>query len=106
MTDEQPLLVGEPVPSDDRGFLLYGGRSIPTAYGHDIRVQESSSAEAPHVWLFIDGSRIARDPHLNLAQAIAVHAALGQFIDSVPKRWENGAELLADARRRALGESS
>lgn len=106
MSDEKKPLVGEPVASNDRGFLLFGGRSIATSYGHEVRVQESSSAEAPHVWLFIDGSRIARDPHLNLAQAIAVHAALSQFIDSVADRWEDGAELLADARRRALGETS
>lgn len=105
MTDHSPL-IGEPVPSNDRGFLLYGGREIPTDYGHAVRVQESSSAEGPHVWLFIgDSPQVEKHhPHLSLEQAIAVHAALGQFIESVPERWGDGAEMLAEARRRALGE--
>jgi len=107
VTADQTPLLGEPTPSNDRGFLLYGGQPIYTSYGHEVRVQESSSAEDPHVWLFIGESALTRkqDPHLSLEQAIAVHAALGQFIDGVPERWEDGAQLLADARRRALGEA-
>lgn len=98
--------IGEPTTKGDRGFLTYGGREIPTDYGHKIRVQESSSAEGPKVWLLISDSPITsgHDPHLTLEQAIAVHAALGQFIEGVPERWEGGAEKLAEARRRVLGE--
>lgn len=107
LTEEVPTISG-PTTQGDRGFLTYGGREIPTSYGHTIRVQESSSAEGPKVWLFISDSPVARghDPHLTLEQAIALHAALGQFIDGVPERWEGGAETLAEARRRVLGESS
>lgn len=106
MTDQTPI-IGEPVPSNDRGFLLYGGREIPTDYGHTVRVQESSAAEGPHVWLFISDSPQTKknNPHLNLEQAVAVHAALGQFIDGVAERWGDGPELLAEAKQRALGAS-
>lgn len=102
---EQTVTVGEPIPANDRGFLTYGGREIPTDYGHTIRVQESSSAEEPKVWLFISDSPHVdgHNPHLTLEQAIAVHAALGQFIEGVAERWEGGAERLAEAKRRVLG---
>jgi len=102
---EATVTVGDPVPANDRGFLTYGGREIPTDYGHTVRVQESSSAEGPKVWLFISDSPTTEghNPHLNLEQAIALHAALGQFIEGVPERWGDGAQLLAEAKRRVLG---
>ncbi|WP_328436933.1 helix-turn-helix domain-containing protein [Streptomyces sp. NBC_00444] len=105
VTQETPT-ISEATPSNDRGFLLYGGREIPTSYGHTIRVQESSAASGPHAWMFISDSPVTEghNPHLSLDEAIAVHAALGQFIDGVAERWEDGAEMVADARRRVLGE--
>jgi hypothetical protein len=104
MAEETPT-ISEPVPANDRGFLTYGGREIPTDYGHTIRVQESSSAEGPKVWLFISDSPVVEghNPHLTLEQAIAVHAALGQFVEGVAARWEGGAEMVIEARRRVLG---
>lgn len=104
MTEETPS-ISDPAPANDRGFLTYGGREIPTDYGHTVRVQESSAADGPHVWLFISDSLQVdkHNPHLSLEQAIAVHAALGQFIEGVPERWGGGAELLAEAKRRVLG---
>jgi hypothetical protein len=103
---ERTPTISEPVPASDRGFNLYGGREIPTSYGHTIRVQESSAASGPHVWLFISDSPQAEghSPHLSLEQSIAVHAALGQFIDGVAEGWEGGAEMVAEAKRRVLGE--
>lgn len=103
---EQALAVSNPVPANDRGFLVYGGHEISTDYGHTVRVQESSAADGPHVWLFIsDSPRVDNhNPHLNLEQAVALHAALGQFIEGVPERWEGGAETLAEAKRRVLGD--
>lgn len=91
----------EPTPSNDRGFLAYAGGPIPTTYGHTIRVQESSAASGPHVWLFISDSPLVEghNPHLDLGQALALRAALDQFIESVPERWEDGAEMLADAKQ-------
>jgi len=97
-------IVGTPKPSSDRGFLAYAGGPIPTEYGHTIRVQESSAASGPHVWLFIGYSpRVDTcDPHLNLDQALALRAALDQFIEGVPDRWEDGQSMLDDAKRRVL----
>lgn len=103
MTDNEPL-VGEPTFTGDRGFFLYGGRPIPTTRGQDIRVVESSAASGPHVWLFNEPEGSAA-PHLSLAQAMALRAALDQFIESVPERWENGQEKLDEARRIAFGEA-
>ena len=97
--------VTEPTPSNDRGFLTYAGGPIETSYGHTIRVQESSVASGPHVWMFISDSPHAsgHDPHLNLAQAIKLRAALDQFIEGVPERWSRGELLLARAKKDALG---
>lgn len=103
---EPPRLVKEAVADGERGFMLYGGQPIRTDYGHLVSVRESSSAGGPHVWLFTDSSNAqvqGNDPHLSLAQAIALRAALDQFIESVPQRWSNGAEMLAAAEEMAFG---
>lgn len=96
-------MIPEPTPNQ-RGFLTYGGPYIDTAYGHEIRVQESSAADAPHVWLFISESDQMEgyNPHLTLAQALHLREALNQFIDNVPRRWENGTELLHEAIQEIL----
>ncbi|MFD0856651.1 hypothetical protein ACFQ07_30750 [Actinomadura adrarensis] len=106
VAEDRPAL-GAPVPANDRGFLTYNGGPIPTAYGHDITVQESSAASGPHVWLFIreTPNTDCPDPHLNLEQAVQLRAALDQFIESVPARWDGGAELVAEAKQKVLGES-
>lgn len=98
------MSVSEPTPSNDRGFLTYAGGPIETSYGHTIRVQESSSASGPHVWLFIgDSPQVpGHDPHLNLEQAIALRAALDQFIQAVPERWNGGQAMLDEATARVL----
>ncbi|HEX5565410.1 MAG TPA: hypothetical protein VFY14_00445 [Streptomyces sp.] len=100
---DQPT-VGEPTPFNDRGFLAYAGGPIHTNYGHEIRVQESSAADGPHVWLFIsDSPTVANhNPHLNLDQAIALRAALDQFIEGVPNRWDGGQKMLNEAKARVL----
>lgn len=99
-------IVGEPTPSNDRGFLTYAGGPIRTSYGHEVRVQESSSAEGPHVWLFIGDSPTtsSHHPHLDLEQAVALRAALDQFIEGVPERWSDGQSLLDGAKRNVLGD--
>lgn len=84
------------IPASDRGFLLYGGSSVQTSRGHVVRVQESSSAEGPHVWLFTDPDG---DPHLSLADAIEIRDRLTQFIDSVEERWGEGRRYMEEARR-------
>jgi hypothetical protein len=94
--------VNEPSPNG-RGFLLYGGSAVRTSYGHPVRVQESSSAEGPHVWLFTDESDLpgisTTDPHLSLADAIEIRDRLTQFINGVPERWTDGKRLLREARK-------
>lgn len=100
-------MIADPRPANDRGFLTYAGGPIRTDYGHEITVQESSAADGPHVWLFIsDSPQVSgHDPHLTLEQAIAVRAALDQFIEGTAKRWEGGADKLAEAKRNVLGEA-
>jgi hypothetical protein len=89
-----------PVVRNDRGFLAYAGGSIPTDYGHEISVYESSAASGPHVWLSVGDSPHVdgHTAHLSLRQAILLRAALDQFIQGVPERWECGAEILAHAQ--------
>jgi len=98
------------VPSSARGFMLYGGSAVVTSYGRpvEIRVQESSAASGPHVWLFLGeaGDKTPVDPHLSLADAIELRDRLTQFIDDVPQAWTRGSSLLKEAhkevaRRRA-----
>ena len=82
-----------------------GAEGIATSYGHTIRVKESSNASGPHVWMFISDSPVVsgHDPQLSLDEAIALRAALDQFIEGVPGRWTGGAEMLAEAKQRVLG---
>jgi len=72
----------------ERGFHEYA--EFADAYGCRVRVRESSSAQAAHVWIFCDkdekdcvfhlGEWQAYSPHLNLAQAIKMRDALDRFI--------------------------
>lgn len=95
------MSVNPPVPASDRGFLLYGGTPVNTAYGHPVRVQESSSASGPHCWLFIDEApgNASRSAHMSVADAIEIRDRLTQFINEVPERWTNGARFLKEARK-------
>lgn len=103
------MSLNPPAEHNDRGFLVYGGTAVPTRYGHTIRVQESSAASGPHVWLFIEGAAEAA-PHLSLADAIEIRDRLTQFIDGTPERWTNGKRFVREAhkevtrRRAADGE--
>jgi len=101
------LSAPDPVETQ-RGFLIYGGDAVETSYGHSVRVQESSSAEGPHVWLFVGESPTvkAMDPHLSLAEAIEIRDRLDQFISMTAARW--GRKYVTAARRevarRRLGK--
>lgn len=61
----------------ERGFVIYD--EFTDTYGNGVRVQESSSAEEPRVWLFTDGAGTGT-PHLNIEQATRVRDALDAFI--------------------------
>lgn len=77
----------------ERGFHEYA--EFADAYGCCVRVRESSSAEAAHVWIFCDkggkdcvfhlGEWSAYSPHLNLAQATKLRDALSRFIADATK---------------------
>jgi len=97
-------VLAEPFERSDRGFLGYGG-PIPTDYGHDVQVYESSAAKGPCVWLAVGDSALTpgHNAHLTLAQALKVRAALDQFMEGVADRWEGGADLVAEARREVFG---
>lgn len=97
-------MINAPTPANDRGFLTYTGGPIETSYGHTVRVQESSAASGPHVWLFIGDSASVKghDPHLSLDQAVMLRAALDQFIEGVAEQWEDGEEMVSEAKRNVL----
>jgi hypothetical protein len=79
-----------------RGFAIYG--AYKDSRNNVVRIQESSSAAGPHVWIFTN-DRDGRDaiihlgqphsvsPHLTPAQARRVAQALERFADEhSPKR--------------------
>lgn len=69
-----------PARYTSRGFAAYA--AIDTDYGHRIRVQESSSAEEPKCWLFIEPSEVVDgyNVHVTGAQAVQLIAALSEFV--------------------------
>jgi hypothetical protein len=77
--------------TDERGFEQYGD-PIEADYGHKLWVKESSAADTPHVWLFIDPESAppGTSPHLSLADAIRLRDALDCYIERVPARWTTG----------------
>jgi hypothetical protein len=84
-----------PLPGDDdleftpRGFAVY--LELEDTYGNKIRIQESSSAEGPHIWLFCESmsdQQKGASPHLNLMQAEAVRDALDRAIARGRELWE------------------
>ncbi len=74
------------VSSTQRGFQRYDEPWLD-AYGQTISVYESSAADAPHVWVSIEGSRNMRNEgvriaaHLNVEQAEKLRRELSAFID-------------------------
>lgn len=78
-----------------RGFYDYGS-PVETSYGDVVSLRESSSAEGPHCWLYIqdrpEGRAIEGQSaaHMSLTEAIAIRDRLNAFIDQVSQRW--GAE--------------
>lgn len=70
-----------------RGFKHWD--AIPSTYGHVLKVYESSAAEAPHLWLAINGDdSVVTDQsgeisaHLTIEQAEALIATLRAAIDN------------------------
>lgn len=79
----------------ERGFIGYD--KIMTDYGHELRVQESSAANGPHLWLFIGPSdqMESRDAvHLNAHHVRRLRDALTSFLEEIPQRWEGGEKYL------------
>jgi hypothetical protein len=73
-----------------RGFSVYG--EYKDANNQTVRIQESSRADGPLVWIFCNdadgsdavmhlGKPTARSPHLTKAQARRVAKALLKFAD-------------------------
>ena len=64
----------------ERGFTIYD--EFPDTYRNDVRVQQSSAATGPRVWIFCNegGSEESTSPHLDVAQAERVRDALDAFI--------------------------
>jgi len=106
----------DPSCSNDRGLYMYGGGELVTDYGHYLRVQDSSSAEAHKVWLFVDHfpdwyrgkvfASLAIDPkgdlpsagiHLTVRQVVELMGRFYQFLATVDP------EELAQAKREVYG---
>ena len=65
----------------ERGFTVYD--QFTDMYGHDVRVQESSSAEGARAWIFCSKGGSPQEkasPHLDVEQAKRVRDALDAFI--------------------------
>jgi hypothetical protein len=76
-----------------RGF--HGYTELTDSYGASVRVQESSAASAPHVWIFLEGGAVKENngsAHLNIEQATKVRDALTYWLEEIPSRWDQGAE--------------
>ncbi len=72
-----------------RGFAVY--TMFEDTYGNNVRVQESSSAEGPHIWIFCDPMNPDQkgvSPHLSLEQAEHLRDALGQAIERGKRIWD------------------
>jgi hypothetical protein len=56
----------ERICDNDRGLVQYGPEILDT-YGHRVRVQDSSAATGPRVWVFIKESEhtIHHDLHMD-----------------------------------------
>lgn len=74
------------IVTDNRGFRCY--LEMPDAYGAEVRIKESSSAEKKCVWIFVKGGGITSSggtndgaAHLTTAQARRVIAALKAFLE-------------------------
>jgi hypothetical protein len=74
-----------------RGFAIYG--EYKDSRDNTVRIQESSSAAGPHVWIFVKnkdgaeviehlGNHMAVSPHLTPAQARRVANALLKFANA------------------------
>jgi hypothetical protein len=81
----------------ERGFTIYD--QLTDTYRNDVRVQQSSAATGPRVWIFCDkgGTEESTSPHLDVAQAERVRDALDAFITEQKEQVQ--AEGLAAADR-------
>ena len=83
------------ITKTERGFHNYG-RPVHCTYGTEVWVRESSSADGPHVWMFLkeDRSVLPSTPpgeaacHLNASQAREVIRRLQTWLDVIPSRWK------------------
>lgn len=66
---------------DERGWRVYA--ELRDAYGADVLVKQSSSAEGSHLWIFVKGGGITNNDgasHLTRAQAKRVRAAIDKWL--------------------------
>lgn len=90
MVSEQNVEKDEPTPTmTARGFQHH--EPIPSEYGGEVRVYESSAASGPHIWLTATAPENLNDPegnevkaplHLTLANATRLRDQLTQLIEN------------------------
>lgn len=90
-----------PPKKTERGFGIYD--EFTDSYGSTVKVQESSSAEGPHVWIFCQNEKYGRPdptgvdrskdftPHLSYEQAKRVRDALNDFLLHARETWDPSA---------------
>jgi hypothetical protein len=90
----RPIAHVDVTERSDRGFHQYGD-DAKCGYGTNIRVYESSSAEAPHVWLALEqDAAILHRPESGIAHAHLTEDGarylierLQAWLDEIPSRW-------------------
>lgn len=99
MGDEAP----EGLSTSDRGFKRF--EAVPSTYGGEVKVYESSAAEGPHLWLNAtapvslnepDGAQVTAALHITLDAAALLRDQLDYLVQNHYQRVEE-VEALAEA---------
>lgn len=103
---------GRPAPGD-RGMYDYA--KIVDTYGRDVVVRQSSSADAPRVWIFCTkddkdcvfhlGEWQSCSPHLGVREAKMLRDALDQFINDQKEHAAGLAAHTTDMRLKVAEEA-
>ena len=83
-----------------RGFAVYA--EVTDTHGNDVRVQHSSSAEDPRVWIMCGHDVAGPAPHLDLAQARLIRAGLDEFIAAAEETYAHAGLAVLTEREQEI----